>query len=148
MTKNKPFELRVVADKSTEYGLALYRMPARSDLLNGDSTDWQLVVRVRGTPMKAVMDQILTTIKQAGYRVSDLSRSRKAPFQLNEESGVRLGLLMLAVKPLRKTSRMADISEQIRGMTSEEAYYWFSKTTDALAGRRSQKAMRILLAKE
>jgi len=55
---------------------------------------------------------------------------------------------MLAVKPLRKTSRMSDVSEHVRGMTAEEAYYWFSKVTDASQGRRSQKALRILLAKE
>jgi hypothetical protein len=28
------------------------------------------------------------------------------------------------------------------------AYYWFSKTTDHRAGRRSQKAMRIMRANE
>jgi hypothetical protein len=33
-------------------------------------------------------------------------------------------------------------------MAEEEAYYWFSKATDDRVGRRSQKAMRILLAKE
>ena len=33
-------------------------------------------------------------------------------------------------------------------MTAEEAYYWFSKVTDSGQGRRSQKALRILLAKE
>jgi hypothetical protein len=84
----------------------------------------------------------------SGYRATDLSRSRKAPFQFNEEIGVRLGLLLLAVKPLRKSSRMTDISERVQAMASEEAYYWFSKTTDHHLGRRSQKAMRILLAKE
>ena len=36
----------------------------------------------------------------------------------------------------------------VAGMTEEEAYYWFSKMTDHDVGRRSQKAMRILLAKE
>jgi hypothetical protein len=52
------------------------------------------------------------------------------------------------VKPLHKVTRMADLSEQIQGMTEEETYYWFSKTTDSRQGRRSQKAMRILLASE
>ena len=98
--------------------------------------------------MRAVVDQVMATIKQAGYRPTDLARSRKVPFALSEELGVRLGLLMLAVKPLRKTSRMADVSEHIRGMTAEEAYYWFSKVTDNRQGRRAQKALRILLAKE
>ncbi|MGI6414723.1 MAG: DUF7680 family protein [Thermoguttaceae bacterium] len=30
----------------------------------------------------------------------------------------------------------------------EEAYYWFTEVTDAGQGRWSQKALRILLAKE
>lgn len=128
--------------------MALFRLPARGESLNGSGDGWQLVARVHGTPMRAVMDQILGTLKRAGYRPSDLSRSRKAPFQLSEESGVRLGLLLLAVKPLRKSTRMTDISEQVQAMAEEEAYYWFSKSTDHQVGRRSQKAMRILLAKE
>jgi hypothetical protein len=144
----KTFELRVVADEPDDYGVALFRMPARGESVNGSGHNWQLVVRIEGTPMRAVIDQILTTLKQAGYRSSDLSRARKAPFFLNEELGVRLGLLMLAVKPLRKSSRVTEISEQVQSMASEEAYYWFSKTTDHGVGRRSQKAMRILLAKE
>ena len=145
---DKPFELRVVPEGSSEYWLALYEMPARSRNLQGNSNEWQLVVRVRGTPMRAMMDRVLMTIKKEGYRASDLSRSRKAPFRLAEEPGVRLGLLMLALKPLRKTSRMSDISEYVQAMTEEEAYYWFSKTTDANVGRRCRKAMRILLARE
>jgi hypothetical protein len=145
---SKPFALRVVPDQTQDYGLALYRMPARGESVNGSGHDWRLVVGVQGTQMRAVMDQILAAIKQAGYRPSDLSRNREAPFLLSEELGVRLGLLMLAVKPLRKSSRMTDISEQVQAMASEEAYYWFSKMTDHKVGRRSQKAMRILLAKE
>ena len=80
------------------------------------------------------------TIRQAGYRIINPARNRKVPFALSEEQGVRLGLLMPAVKPLRKTARMSDVSEHIRGMTAEEAYYWFSKVTDAGQGRQSQKA--------
>jgi len=144
----KPFELRVVPEGPSDYWLALYEMPARSRNLEGNSSEWQLVVRVRRTPMRAMLDQVLMTIKKAGYRASDLSRSRKAPFRLEEEPGVRIGLLMLALKPLRKASRMSDISEQVQAMAEEEAYYWFSKTTDTNIGRRCRKAMRILLARE
>jgi hypothetical protein len=143
----KTFELRVEPGKATDYGLALYRLSGRREE-DGDDGRWQFVVRVEGVPMRATVDQVLATIKQAGYRPTDLARNRKVPFALSEELGVRLGLLMLAVKPLRKTARMADVSEHIRGMTAEEAYYWFSKVTDAGQGRRSQKALRILLAKE
>jgi hypothetical protein len=144
----KPFELRVEANGNGDYGIALFREAARGESMSGEEADPQLVIRVHGTPMRAVMDQILGTIKQAGYRPSDLARNRQAPFQLPEEPGVRLGLLLMAVKPLRKSSRMTDISEQVQSMADEEAYYWFSKMTDHRVGRRSQKAMRILLARE
>ena len=142
------FELKVQPNGESQYGLALFQKPHRDLDRTGKVEEWQLVVRVHGQPMKAVLDQVLATIKRAGYRASDLSQGREQPFHLAESLGVRLGLLFLAVKPLRKTSRMGDMSEQIQGMTEEETYYWFSKITDTRQGRRSQKAMRILLAKE
>jgi hypothetical protein len=43
---------------------------------------------------------------------------------------------------------MTSISEQVRGMTDEEAYYWFSKTTAAKTARRAQRALRVLFAEE
>ena len=145
---DEAFELRVQPNGQSQYGLALFQKPHRDLDRTGKVEEWQLVVRVHGQPLKAVLDQVLATIKRAGYKASDLSRGREKPFHLTESLGVRLGLLFLAVKPLRKTSRMGDMSEQIQGMTEEETYYWFSKITDTKQGRRSQKAMRILLAKE
>jgi len=145
---DEAFELRVQPNGQSQYGLALFQKLHRDLDRTGKVEEWQLVVRVHGQPLKAVLDQVLATIKRAGYKASDLSRGREKPFHLTESLGVRLGLLFLAVKPLRKTSRMGDMSEQIQGMTEEETYYWFSKITDTRQGRRSQKAMRILLAKE
>ena len=145
---DEPFELRVVANEDRDYGLALYQRPLSDRRRHSDNGQWRMVVQVSGAPLQSVMDQVLGTIKQAGYRPSDLSGSRRVPFALDEQLGVRLGLLFLAVKPLRKIARMCEISEHVRAMTEEEAYYWFSKTTNHEIGRRSQKAMRILLAKE
>ena len=143
-----PFELRVLANGDAHYGLALYQKPQRDRDADGKDNGLRMVVKVKGAPLKAVVDQGLTTVKQAGYKPSDLSRGRKEPFALSEDLGVRLGLLLLAVKPLRKVARMEDISGQIRAMTDEEVYYWFSKVTDSARGSRSQKAFRILLATE
>jgi len=145
---HEPFELRVVANEDRDYGLALYQRPLSDRRRHSDNGQWRMVVQVSGAPLQSVMDQVLGTIKQAGYRPSDLSGSRRVPSALDEQLGVRLGLLFLAVKPLRKIARMCEISEHVRAMTEEEAYYWFSKTTNHEIGRRSQKAMRILLAKE
>jgi hypothetical protein len=142
------FELRVVRRGQTDYGLALHRRPVSGRDHAEENGKWPLVVQTWGTPLKSVMDQVLATIKEAGYRTTDLSRARQAPFALSEAQGVRLGLLFLAVKPLRKMTRMTTIAEQVRGMTDEEAYYWFSKTTTAATARRAQRAMRVLLAEE
>jgi hypothetical protein len=145
---DRPFELRVVRRGETDYGLALHQQPAASrDQAEGNG-HWPLVVQAWGTPLRSVMDQVLAALKEAGYRPTDLSRSRHAPFALSEAQGVRLGLLLLAVKPLRKVTRMTSISEQVQGMTDEEAYYWFSKTTAATTSRRAQRALRVLLAED
>ncbi len=144
----RPFELRVVHRGDTDYGLALYREPAAEREKPEGNGHWPLVVQTWGTPLKSVMDQVLAVIRDAGYRSTDLSRTRQAPFELTEVQGVRLGLLLLAVKPLRKVDRMSTISGQIQGMTEEEAYYWFSKATSASSASRAQRAMRVLLADE
>lgn len=149
----RPFELRVIplahyvagGHGAGEYGLALYQQ-ARARTPQEEES--QLVVRLWGTPFRATVDRILAALKDNGYRASELSRARKAPFLLSEESGVRLGLLFLAVKPLRKLSRIEAISGAIWAMGPEEAYYWFSKCTASSTARRAQRALRILLAGE
>lgn len=145
---DRPFELRVIPRGGTDYGLALHREPAAGREQAEGSDQWPLVVRAWGTPLKSVMDQVLAIVRDAGYRSTDMSRTRQAPFELTEVQGVRLGLLLLAVKPLRKVARMSGISGQIQGMTDEEAYYWFSKSTAATSAGRAQRAMRVLLAED
>ena len=143
-----PFQLRVVLGNGHDYGLALYQQPPGASGQDSPSAQWRQVVHVHGAPLHSVMDQVLATLKRAGYRPTELSASRRASFALAEELGVRLGLLLLAVKPLRKSARIAEISRQLDRMTEEEAYYWFSKATVSEAGRRAQKALRILLSRE
>jgi hypothetical protein len=145
---DRPFELRVLRRDGNDYGLALHRQPPAGRGGAESNGHWPLVVQTWGAPLQSVIDQVLTVIKQAGYRSTDLSRTRQAPFALTEPQGVRLGLLLLAVKPLRKVLRMAAISEQVRSMADEEAYYWFSKTTGAATARRAQRAMRVMMAEE
>ena len=105
-----------------------------------------MVIRIWGTAFRATADRILAALKDNGYRASELSRARKAPFLLSEESGVRLGLLFVAAKPLRKLARIEAISDAIWAMGPEETYYWFSKCTDPATARRARRALRVLLA--
>ena len=142
MKAKTSFELRVIPRGEGEYGLSLFQVD--NDRLP------EHVVRVWGRPLQTVFDQVIGAVKKEGYRVTNLSRQRKAPFVLDEASGVRLGLLFLSIKPLSKLSRIEAISSIIRGMGEEETYYWFSKCTKSLpaSARRAQRAMRILLAQE
>ena len=104
------------------------------------------VARVAGDPLRVLMDHVLASLRQAGHRPSDLRRSREEPFLLEEEDGVRLGLLFLALKPLRKVARMEAIAEHVRAMPPEELYYWYSLTSSGEAALRARRALRVLLA--
>lgn len=143
---DRRFELRVLPRGERSYGLAL--LQARSVGRNGRGREFVPVVRVWGDPLRVVLDQVLAVVKKAGYRATDLSRTRREPFWLREEDGVRLGLLFLGIKPLRRLGRVEGIAEHVRGMEPEEAYYWYSKATAADTARRGQRAFRILMARE
>ncbi|MEI8191460.1 MAG: hypothetical protein WCI75_17235 [candidate division NC10 bacterium] len=151
-----PFELRVIhptfrqggKPREGEYGLALYQQAVRTRGRAVQPEEPRLVVRIWGTPFRATVDRTLATLRQAGYRASDLSKTRTAPFLLDEEAGVWLGLLFIAAKPLRKSSRIDAISGAIWAMGPEESYYWFSRCTDMSTGRRARRALRLLLASD
>lgn len=55
---------------------------------------------------------------------------------------------MLAVKPLSKAGRIEAISQGMRAVPPEEAYYWYSKCTARDSSDRAQKALCVLLAGE
>jgi hypothetical protein len=154
---DKPFELRVTPATEranhTAYNLALYQRlveppAAQRTLYREAPPEMQKVVEVGGSALRAVSDQVLDALKRSGYRATDLSANRREPFALSEESGVRLGLLFLAIKPITKMTRVEAISHGLRAMTSEEAYYWYSKCTTGPTADRAQKALRVLLAGE
>ncbi|GAB4547132.1 MAG: hypothetical protein Kow0063_41740 [Anaerolineae bacterium] len=149
----KPFELRVVPHAGRDYSLALYQWPvASTSNAGGDSSANparpERLVELGGDSLRAVADHVLEALRAAGYRATDLSRERRAPFRLDEETGLRLGLLFLAVKPLARMDRVEAISGGLRTMPSEEAYYWFSKCTAGPNAVNARRALRILLAGE
>jgi hypothetical protein len=136
----REFLLQILPRPDGHYGVEL-----RQRLNGAGGQHAPVVVRAWGPAYGAAVDHILEALRRCGYRASDVHRGRRAPFELREAWGVRVALLLLALKPLRKTSRMERIAEAIREMPDEEAYYWFSKTTAAVRG---QRALRILLAGE
>jgi len=105
-------------------------------------------VELGGDALRAIADQVIETLRQNGYKPTDLSAARREPFHLDEQTGVRLGLIFLAARLIRKVNRVEDISNGIRQMTTEELYYWYSKCTSGPAAERAQRALRLLLAEE
>src|SRR5690606_4195407 len=118
------------------------RRPLGLELVEGTNTNgatpegMRRVARIWGDPLDGVMEQVFRALRNSGHRPSDLGPSRKRPFSLDEEDGVRLGLLFVALKPLRKSSRIEAVAGRIRQMETEEMYYWFSKVTSEAEGRR------------
>jgi hypothetical protein len=143
----RAFRLRVYPQDEREFGIALDQLsltPAR----NNASEPVREVVRAWGPPLRGVTDQLLETLRRSGYRPSELRPERREPFALEEPIGVRLGLLLLAVKPLRKQQRIEEVAAGVRALSDEEAYYWYSKCTDRRNGRKAQHALRVMFSKE
>ncbi len=153
-----PFELRLAPEPDSKTGQASYRLglyqrvveppSAQRSLYRQSPDQMERVVELGGVALRAVADQVLEALRENGYKSTDLTPNRREPFSLQEETGVRLGLLFLAVKPVSKVSRIEMISTGIQDMTSEELYYWYSKCTSRAKAERAQKALRILLADE
>lgn len=147
------FELRVVPIDNSQYRLAFVQslvetVPDQLFLYQPPRTKTRVEVELGGDTLRAIADQIIEILRQNGYRPTDLKASRREPFLLSEETGVRLGLIFLACKPVSKASRIEAISQGIRQMASEELYYWYSKCSGGPAAERAKKALRTLLAEE
>ena len=156
--ESAPFELRVTPPRNEAeargdgYGLALFQRPVQAPAVQTGLYDppppMTPVAALAGDSLRALAGQVMEGLREAGYRATDLSARRQAPFALPEGVGVRLGLLFLAVRPLSKLERVESIAHAIRRMPPEELYYWYSKCTVGENAERAQKALRVMLAEE
>ncbi|MDI6872054.1 MAG: hypothetical protein QME79_12070 [Bacillota bacterium] len=142
----RAFSLRVFPRSEREVAVAV-QQALTSNAANKEP-EHREVVRAWGLPLHAVMDQVLETLRRAGFKASELSPRRKEPFNLDESAGVRLALLLMAVKPLSKHQRIEEVAGGVRSLSDEEAYYWYSKCADRRAGRRAQHALRVMFSAE
>ena len=134
----RSFELRVFPVGDTGFGLEL------SQGMNGRVP--RRVVRSWGPALQSVGNHLLEALRASGYRPADLKRSRRRPFAVPEVVGVRLGLALLALKPLRKVRRLEEVASAVRELGDDEAFYWYAKCTDPHTGRRAQRAFRDLVS--
>ena len=101
----------------------------------------QLACRVKNQLHAGCKTRVLPT---------DLKRSRRTPFKLEEPDGVKLDLIFRAVKDLQKRTRIEDIVLGIDIMSREEALYWHSKIQQgSTKGKQNGlRALRMLLGGE
>ncbi len=165
----RAFRLRVEPLARDALRLTLWQQPPAS---NGRRPAYRRLAALEGTPLLVALDQVLELLRAEGYRglrggeqafpcgretvrgpqQRPQAAARRAPedgareLSLGETTGVRLGLLFLALRPLRRVERMERVAAGVRSMTDEEAYYWFSKCVARDSGRRARRALRLLLA--
>lgn len=154
----RAFELRVLpisvpGPGEPAYRLVLYQRsvepPAKQrGLYEPEPPPKHKIAELGGTTLRAVADQVMEALRANGHKPTEMGAGRREPFNLAEESGVLLGLLFLAIRPIIKVERIEAIAQGIRAMTSEEAYYWYAKCTGGPLAERAQKALRVLLADE
>jgi len=152
------FELRILPIVASTFNEPTYRLvlhqrlvespPDQKSLYESEPPVLRKVAELSGSTLRAVADHVMEALRANGYKPTELGANRREPFPLAEETGVRLGLLFLAVRPITKMERIEVIAQGIRAMTSEEAYYWYAKCTGGPAAERAQRALRMLLANE
>lgn len=131
------FELRLLpTDLNDDCGFLLIEV-------FGDVSE--AIVRIDVEHVKFFRKAVARAVKESGYQISAMTPQRRTPFALKQEPGVRLALVALAALPVVRTERRRTIVERIEFMSSEEALYWYSKTTGP-EGKRALRALRLLLA--
>ncbi len=153
----RPFVLYTIPEGSG-YRVALYQQvavafPGADRLERAPGALWS--IELGGDPLRAIADHLLAALRANGYKATELARApvhtgvgSERPFYLDELSGLRLALIMMAVKPLARHERIEAIGQGVQAMGNEEAYYWFSKCSAGVDATRAQKALRVLLAAE
>lgn len=138
------FELKVKA-KEDEIRLELFQLPPKDTRVMGNS---KLISSVDSSHFALVQSAVAKALKNNNYSFTDVKRTRKAPFRLEEEDGIRLDLVFRGTKGISKRSRVESIMLGIESMGREEAYYWHAKTTrgEERENWNGLKALRILLA--
>lgn len=145
-----PFVLYTIPDTNGGYRVALYQWVQHNGEAGERAPGALWSVELGGDQLRSVADHLLAALRVNDYKATDLARAAGAdePFYLDELSGLRLALILMAVKPLTRHDRIEAIGQGVQAMSAEEAYYWFSKCSAGPDALRAQKALRILLAGE
>lgn len=136
----RSFHLVLEAAGAHTYGVVLEEVGATP-------TERSRVARATAQQVQRIMPALLDAVKASRQAKTALGPNRKAPIELTEQAGVRLGLVLLSTGPVVKSRRTQEMIDGVAGMTGEETYYWYSKVTGVHA-QRFQRALRLFLAEE
>jgi hypothetical protein len=146
----RPFVLYAIPERGNGYRVALYQWLQRDGGGDARAPGAMWEIEVGGDALRAVADHLLHALRANGYKATDLAPTtdRETRFYLDELTGIKLALILMAVKPLRRHDRIEAIGRGLHAMGDEEAYYWFSKCSAGAEAARARKALRILLSDE
>lgn len=136
----RAFRLTLTPGRSDTYGLVIEETYGD----NGNLLANQILTTTAAQTGRAV-DAVLAAIRTSGYAATALAFNRKKPIRLDEASGVRLTLTLMATQPIIKHERIRAVVAGVNAMSIEETYYWYAKCFGAEGGR-ARKALRVLLA--
>lgn len=136
----RAFRITLRPGKSDSYGLIL-------DETYGENghTLTNSVLTTTATQTSRVVDAVLAAVRSSGHASSVLAFVKDKPINLDEPSGVRLTLTLMATQPVTKHERLRAIVAGVNAMSTEETYYWYAKCIGH-NGPRARRALRTLLA--
>lgn len=135
----RAFRLTILPANNETYGLALEETYGE----NGHTLA-NAVVTTTAAQTTRVIDTVVAAVRAAGQQASVLAFSRATPIPLDEPSGVRLALILIATRPITKHDRVRALVAGISAMSVEESYYWYAKCLGPDASN-ARKALRTLI---
>jgi hypothetical protein len=119
------------------------------ELIHRDFTTRDLkpsrLVSVSGENLERIRPAIMEALRANRLSQSSLAEWNTAPIRLDEEWGVRLGLLVKLVGPLKSQDRVRAMVEGVLTMSREESLFWFAKCYNG-CGPQYTIGLRICLA--
>lgn len=143
------FRLRMEKDRGGQPRLLVFQERPRRGQGNVPPA-FDPVAWAQGLPLDVARPLIAAAVRANGGNPAPLSRpspDSEPLVDLDEASGAKVALVLLAMQPLRKLERMQAILRGIEAMSAEEALYWFARVMRG-PKTRTLRAFRILLARE
>ncbi len=108
--------------------------------------DWVAVKieRVSGARLRSILQLLDKSLRETNVDPTKVTGTGSSTVLLHEETGIRLSLGFIGVKPLRRVDRMRSLSRGVARMRIEECYYWYAKCRSPEYPNGAQ-ALRCLL---